>query len=98
MTLDAYTEFFPGRSGQSGNTVCRGWELPYGSGLVLPFSLISVEPGQDRFSSRAQLWRDADGDIWMISYLEGPCEWHGSFMGKDFKCAQEKLKMLRDVY
>lgn len=96
MQLDnGRTEFFPGRSGESDRTLCRGWELPYGTGLILPFSLTSVEPGQDRYSSRVQLWRDADGDLWMISYLEGPSEWQGRFMGKDLERAQEELSTLR---
>jgi len=92
---NGHTEFFPGRSGRLGVTLCRGWESPYGTGLVLPFSLTSVEPGQDRCSSRSQLWRDADGDLWMISYLEGPCEWLGCFMGQDVKSAQEALRANR---
>ena len=97
MTLEGRTEFFPGRSGESGITFCRGWEGPYGTELVLPFSLISVEPGQDRYSSRAQLWLDADGELWMISYLEGPCEWQGTFMGTDLKRAQERLRVVREL-
>lgn len=92
---DGRTEFFPGRSGESGKTLCRGWELPYGTGLMLPLRLTSVEPGQDRHSSRVQLWRDADGDLWLISYLEAPHEWHGQFIGRNLARAQAELTTLR---
>lgn len=88
---NGHTEFFPGQSGEPGFTGCRGWESPYGIGLVLPLSLTSVEPGQDRYSSLSQLWRCANGGLWLISYNEGACEWLGRFMGEDLESAQEEL-------
>jgi len=88
---DTHTEFFPGRSSNPDLTTCRGWELPYGTGLVIPLGLRSVEPEQDKYADHWQLWRDADGDIWMLRYYERPAEWHGIFMGQDLENAQEEL-------
>lgn len=85
------TEFFPGHSDKDGLTHCRGWLCPDGVGLVLPFSLVSVEPGADRYSEIAQLWRDSDGCYWSIAYGPSSCEWYAHRLGKSKKKALEFL-------
>lgn len=90
-----HTEFFPGLSGKPGMTLCRGWQFPQGIGLFLPYSLVSVEPEQNRYSRRSQLWRDADGDYWMINYCDAQCEWYARNMGQDFENAQTNLASVR---
>ena len=86
-----HTEFFPGLSGEEGMTFCSGWQLPQGVSLILPFSLISVEPEQDRYSEHYQLWRDADGEYWIINYCDTRCEWYASNEGYNSERARANL-------
>lgn len=88
------TEFFPGHSHKDGLTHCRGWLCPHGVGLILPFSLVSVDPGADRYSEQRQLWRDSDGRFWAISYNPTACEWYANRLGKRKKQALEFLESL----
>lgn len=85
------TEFFLGRSHLPGNTLCRGWLFPAGIGLVLPYSLVSVEPGADRCSERSQLWRDSDACYWLISYQAARSEWSASKFGRNYEQAKAEL-------
>lgn len=93
-----HTEFFPGRSRQSGYTMCRGWLCPDGVQLVLPYSLVAVDPEQDRYSATPQLWRDADGDYWLISYNQAPQEWLGQYLGDDLDGAKELAEKALQAY
>ncbi len=90
-------EFFPGRSHLEGLTHCRGWLCPDGAGLVLPFSLVSVEPGADRYSEQQQLWRDSDGRFWAIRYNPNSCEWYANRLGKSKKQALEFLESIAEA-
>lgn len=93
-----HAEFFPGRSQQLGSTLCRGWLSPDGVQLVLPFSLVSVEPVQDRYSAKPQLWRDADGDCWLISYNQAQQEWIGHCLGSDLESAKDRAEKASQAY
>lgn len=86
-----HTEFFPGLSGKPGMTRCRGWQSPQGIGLILPYSLVSVEAEQNRYSTISQLWRDANGGFWIISYCDVQCEWYACHMGRDLENAKTNL-------
>lgn len=88
------TEFFPGLSAEPGMTRCRGWE-DGGFELILPYSLVSVEPEQDRYTEFSQLWRDADDQYWMISYRDHAAEWFASCLGEGFENAQAVLASVR---
>jgi hypothetical protein len=85
------TEFFPGRSHLDGLTHCRGWLSPDGVGLILPFSLVSVEPSADRYSEKIQLWRDSEGCYWSINYCPTACEWYARRLGKNKNKADEHM-------
>ncbi len=93
-----HAEFFPGRSQQPGCTICRGWLSPHGRQLVLPYSLVSVEPGQDRCSATPQLWRDAEGDCWLISYNPAQQEWIAENLGADLDDAKKRTENARQAY
>lgn len=88
-------EFFPGQSHLPGNTLCRGWLCPAGVGLILPYSLVSVEPGADRYSERSQLWRDSDGCYWIINYQAARLEWSASKPGLNHEHAKAALATAR---
>ena len=87
-----HAEFFPGRSQQPGCTICRGWLSPHGRQLVLPYSLVSVDQGQDRYSATPQLWRDAEGDCWLISYNQAQQEWIAENLGADLADAKKRAE------
>ena len=91
-------EFFPGRSQQPGCTICRGWLSPHGRQLVLPYSLVSVDQGQDRYSATPQLWRDAEGDCWLISYNHAQHEWIAENLGADLDDAKKRAENARQAY
>lgn len=93
-----YAEFFPGRTHQSGSTICRGWLSPHGRQLVLPYSLISVAPGQDRYSATPQLWRDAEGDCWLINYNHAQQEWIAENLGADLDDAKKRVENAHQAY
>lgn len=93
--MDMHTEFFPGMSDEPGMTYCRGW-ADGGVALILPYSLVSVEQEQDRYAEFSQLWRDADGDYWMISYRDDNHEWFASFLGEDLEAASKILAAARE--
>lgn len=85
------TEFFPERSHLPGNTLCRGWLCPAGVGLILPYSLVSVEPGADRYSEQSQLWLDSDECYWIITYQAAQSEWIASKLGRNHEQAKTVL-------
>ena len=93
-----HAEFFPGRSQQPGCTICRGWLSPHGRQLVLPYSLVSVDQGQDRYSATPQLWRDAEGDCWLISYNHAQHEWIAENLGADLDDAKKRAENARQAY
>lgn len=94
----AFAEFFPGRSRQAGSTICRGWLCPDGVQLVLPYSLVAVDPEQDRYSAASQLWRDAEGECWLISYNQAQQEWIGECLGDDLEAAKVLAEKARQAY
>ncbi len=93
-----HTEFFHGRSQQPGSTICRGWLCPDGVQLVLPYSLEAVDPDQDRYSATPQLWRDAEGECWLISYNQAQQEWIGQKLGDDLEGAKVRADAARVMH